>query len=140
MTPEAKAALRRAAEEATPGRWFAGRKVEDGPDSAVISIGPYDLSNRPNKPSHYEDTIAEVWAFGEHEHDGEANAAFIALCDPQTIIGLLDNQRTPGTWEACNKCGYGKTYRPVLSIPVDVEVWAGCEDFACPIRAHQVAG
>ena len=88
--------LRAIAEAATPGPWFPGRPIVSDSDGEmlIVSVGPQDLSDRPNKSHHYEDTLLEVWSNpNDVDDDGEraiANARHIATFDPPTIIALLD--------------------------------------------------
>lgn len=58
----------------TPLPWFAGPVTSDDYDNDIVSIGPYDLLDRPLRQHHYEDTICEVWGA---EHDAHQNAAYI---------------------------------------------------------------
>lgn len=60
------------------GLWFAGDLVGDE-DQQVVSIGGYDLSDRPAKDHHYEDTILEVWDNGNIEGNAVDTAAL--LCE-----------------------------------------------------------
>jgi hypothetical protein len=62
---------------ATQGVWFAGPLTTNDDDQRFISVGPYDLSDRPNNDHHYEDTILEVWDNPNNDGEPEANAALI---------------------------------------------------------------
>lgn len=70
--------LRRLAEAATSGVWAVLDRSIDDSDQWIYWVGPEGGS--------YEDTIAEIW---DGEHDGAANAAFIAALNPDTIKLLL---------------------------------------------------
>jgi hypothetical protein len=94
------AELRAAAEAATPGPWFAGPlKPEDHYGApGGVSVGPFDLAERYGRRAdytpdtfncHHEDQIALVSGCN---HDAEANAAFIALANPETINALLSER------------------------------------------------
>lgn len=75
----------------TPGPWFAGRLVLADPDDefGTISIGQQDISDRPNKDAHFEDTICEVWQNPNLAEDAEANARLIAAA-PELLEALED--------------------------------------------------
>ncbi len=98
MTALTDAQMRAIAEAATQGGWFAGSLIESDCDTGmlIVSIGPYDLSDRPGRKHHYEDTLAEVWSNpNDVEDDGEqavANAHHIATFDPPTVLALLDER------------------------------------------------
>jgi hypothetical protein len=76
--------LRKLAEQATHGPWFRSAGRTDEFDIWHYEIGP--VGTRENL-HQYEDTICECT---DAEHDGARNGAYIAACDPNTIIGLLD--------------------------------------------------
>lgn len=61
----------------TPGPWFAGGLVGDGEQGRSISVGPFDVSDKPS-PCHYEDTICEVWDNPNIAEDAAGNARLIA--------------------------------------------------------------
>jgi hypothetical protein len=76
--------LKKLAEKATPGPWFrSGGRVDDY-DIMTYSIGP--VGDRENL-EQYEDGFAYTYTTND---DGEANGAYIAAIDPDTLIGLLD--------------------------------------------------
>lgn len=71
-----------------------------------------------------------------------ARVDFIALCDPQTIIGLLDelerlegNQRTANTIETCGNCAAFLCENDTCPMPRDFtgEDW----EHPCPLRSAQ---
>ena len=72
MTAPSVTALRKLAEEATPGPWIAG----DDDDSDYFLIGPCDVDGIVYQP------IVKLHS--------EANAAHLAAANPQAIISLLD--------------------------------------------------
>lgn len=94
--------IRRALEKATPGPWFTGR-LEGDEDNRVVSIGPYSLEDRPNKPHHYEDTICEVWENGNLANGAEDNAKLIALLRNNAEALLADAERWRMVEEAVGK-------------------------------------
>lgn len=80
--------LRKLALSATPGPWFR----------SIGRIGDYDIMTYDIGPNgdrkdfeQYEDAFAYTLTTNE---DGEANGAFIAACDPDTILSLLDEIAT----------------------------------------------
>jgi hypothetical protein len=76
--------LRKLAEQATPGPWFRSAGRVDEFDTWIYEIGP--IGSRENL-EQYEDMIAQTFTTND---DGAINGAYIAACDPHTIIGLLD--------------------------------------------------
>lgn len=92
--------LRKLAEQATPGPWGADvNKVEFKVDAAeysediAILPGYYrtedgDHSDQPTEHFEFHDSdgYMEIARFV----DDEATAEFIAACDPQTVLRLLD--------------------------------------------------
>ncbi len=87
ITPTTLAALRDAASKATPGPW----SIEDGDPSSGMIRGPHDehlaavstiddFSCVDEDSENYDQVVTEC----------EANVVFIALANPATVIGLLD--------------------------------------------------
>jgi hypothetical protein len=52
--------------------WYTGDTFDDGYGSKFCSIGPYDMSDKPDKHPH-EDTIAEFWG---DNHNCEYNSKY----------------------------------------------------------------
>lgn len=80
--------LRKLALAATPGPWFRSNGREGDYDIWTYEIGP--VGSRKDL-EQYEDAFAYTITTNE---DGEANGAYIAACDPDTIINLLDEIAT----------------------------------------------
>lgn len=80
--------LRKLALSATPGPWFRSKGFCGDFDIMTYDIGP--IGSRKDL-EQYEDAFAYTITTNE---DGETNGAYIAACDPQTIIGLLDEIAT----------------------------------------------
>ena len=76
--------LRKLAEQATPGPWFRSVGRVDDYDIMTFAIGP--VGDREDL-EQYEDAFAYTFTTND---DGARNGAYIAACDPTTIIGLLD--------------------------------------------------
>lgn len=72
------AQLRELAEKATPGGWCIGRVMY-----------PYVHVNKDPDKDGYCEAIGSTRTAHGQEHD-EANAAYIAAANPQTILTLLD--------------------------------------------------
>jgi hypothetical protein len=89
--------LRRIAAAATPGPWYASAQLEGdyGLTYATIGAFPVGTEDQPAKTCHDEDTICEVW---NGEHDGAANAAYIAAANPAVVLALLDCVRAADAW------------------------------------------
>ena len=103
MTPDKATALREAAERATPGPWLAAAKPSSVVGWPVVATG----NGRSICSVTYSQPLGlgEV-APGEHWFDRKfntesaANAAYIALADPPTIIALLaERERLRGALE-----------------------------------------
>lgn len=84
--------LEKLAEAAETGPWFTSN-LDGDEDHQVISIGGYDLSERPAKNHHYEDTILEVWDNGNVAGNATDTAALLAelVNNLPTIIKALRN-------------------------------------------------
>jgi hypothetical protein len=78
--------LRKLAEHATSGPWFRCDKPFECPYSGADT---YEVGPIPDRLNNEQDEDAICQVFGT-EHDSAANGAYIAACDPVTIIGLLD--------------------------------------------------
>ncbi len=78
--------LRKLAMKSSGGPWFSTITPHiDEWGCEEYDVGP--IENIENNNEQYEDTICRV--YGEN-HDGKANSEFIAACDPNTILFLLD--------------------------------------------------
>jgi hypothetical protein len=78
----------------TPGPWFAGDPIEDDSGMLIVSVGGLDLSDRPGRRHHYEDTICEVWDNPNNAGDVVDTARIIAavpqlVTDAQFLIDRL---------------------------------------------------
>jgi hypothetical protein len=80
--------LRKLAVSATPGPWFRSKGICGDFDIMTYDIGP--IGDRKDL-EQYEDAFAYTITTNE---DGAANGDFIAACDPNTIIDLLDEIST----------------------------------------------
>ena len=80
LTKDDIAALRSAAQKATPGPWTTECREEESPGApSVWAVLGDDTS--------YEATLCELWS---GEHDNAANAAYIASLSPERILALCD--------------------------------------------------
>lgn len=79
-------------------------------------MGGYDLSDRPNKPSHYEDTYVEVW---DVESDGVAVAALVcqAACLDEILEQILTEYGTVGFISPATLARAGEIQRAVRDYP-----------------------
>lgn len=59
------------------GPWFKSEPYYDGFERLSVDIGPYDLSERPNKDLFYEDTIATF--FNDNTVSADHNAELVVL-------------------------------------------------------------
>lgn len=87
MTPDNLEDLRKLAEAATPGPWC----VEDPLDETLSIV-------EAGKQTYEWRFIANCSIPDEDDHDFtfrevKANAAFIAACDPSTILALIERVR-----------------------------------------------
>ena len=89
MTPDKATALREAAERATPGNWMLSGVRDTHPFSAHKILA-----------GEKQEAIALVF-FDKRTGLGFADAKFIALADPPTIIALLaERERLRGALES----------------------------------------
>ena len=87
--------LARLAEKANLSIWFAGPLCGEE-EHRMISVGGYNLSDRPLREHHYEDTILEVWDNPNNTSDVEATAAL--LCELiNNLPTILSALRIPAT-------------------------------------------
>ena len=103
MTPDKATALREAAERATPGPWLAAAKpssvvgwpvVATGNGRSICSV----TYSQPLGPG--EVAPGEHWFDRKFNTESAANAAYIALADPPTILALLaERERLRGALE-----------------------------------------
>ena len=82
MTPEELKVIREKAEAATPGPWEVTEAPGFGHDHAPYAVA----SERDEQIAECYDNTPGSW----HPVQNEANAAFIAAANPQTVLRLLD--------------------------------------------------
>ena len=89
---EAIAEFNKWSKQATEAPWYVGDEVVDDYDCKYYAVGPYDMSEKPDKQP-YEDTIAEFW---DAEHDAKANAyavAYAMFLVPKLIARIRELER-----------------------------------------------
>lgn len=108
--PDRIAALKELAQRATPGPW----DVVDGNRVSVTLPCP------PVEQCGY-DSVCVALTYPDRRHNHVANAAFIAACDPSTILKLVAVVESARRWESKPSAHALRAFRSALSALDDRE-------------------